>query len=136
MANKAGEIIARFGGQSALARSLGVNQSTVQHWAKTGQIPSWRREQVLRAAQARGISLGSGEFLASAAPPQAPPAPAASQVAVTHGRVDFIPNVDVQIGQLRDEIGQLRTLLEKLVAEVAALRGAREGEDGDPPHPR
>ncbi|HXI15279.1 MAG TPA: YdaS family helix-turn-helix protein, partial [Chloroflexota bacterium] len=54
---RASEVIARFGGQSALARSLGLNQSTVQHWAKTGQIPSWRHEQVLQAAQERGIAL-------------------------------------------------------------------------------
>ena len=54
----ANELIARFGGQSALARALGVNQSTVQHWSKTGHVPSWRREQIERAATQQGIALG------------------------------------------------------------------------------
>ena len=56
----ANEVIARFGGQSALARALGVNQSTVQHWSKTGKVPSWRREQIERAAAQQGITLGAG----------------------------------------------------------------------------
>jgi len=138
MTVKAGEIIARFGGQSALARSLGVNQSTVQHWAKTGQIPSWRKEQVLRAAQEHGIRLGLGDgggnrfgggFSRAAPAPQAPPIVPPAQVAVPHGRADFTPNVEWEIGQLRDEIAQLRALLEKLVREVSALRGA-PAEDG------
>jgi DNA-binding transcriptional regulator YdaS (Cro superfamily) len=38
--NPAEQIIQRFGGQSALAELLGKRQSTVQHWAKTGRIPS------------------------------------------------------------------------------------------------
>ena len=139
MTVKAGEIIARFGGQSALARSLGVNQSTVQHWAKTGQIPSWRREQVLRAAEEHGIRLGLGEgggngfgggFSSASPAPAAPPVQPA-RVAVPHGRAEFIPNVETEIGQLRDEIAQLRTLLERLVADVAALREGREDAGGE-----
>src|SRR5687768_12653061 len=55
----ANDMIARFGGQSALARALGVNQSTVQHWSKTGHVPSWRREQIERAAAQHGIALGA-----------------------------------------------------------------------------
>ncbi len=136
MAVKANEIIARFGGQSALARSLGVNQSTVQHWAKTGQIPSWRREQVLRAAQQHGIRLGFGNgfgggFSSAAPAPQAPPIAPPAQVAVPHGRADFIPNFETEIGQLRDEIAQLRALLERLVEDVAALREGRDDAGGE-----
>ncbi|HVG95952.1 MAG TPA: YdaS family helix-turn-helix protein, partial [Chloroflexota bacterium] len=54
----AGPVIAGFGSQSALARAIGARQSTVQHWAKTGQIPSWRRPEIARAAEERGIALG------------------------------------------------------------------------------
>ena len=62
----ANQVIARFGGQSALARALGVNQSTVQHWSKTGKVPSWRREQIERAAAQQGITLGAGGGTSSA----------------------------------------------------------------------
>lgn len=143
---RANEVIAQFGGQSALARALGLNQSTVQHWAKTGQIPSWRLDQVQRAAQDLGIVLPGGVTavggrLLSSAPPsmsatrmgmqagarggargetpaemarrmlagrdaargavQAPPNPPAGQMGVPHGRADFTPNVEWEIGALR-----------------------------------
>ena len=65
-ADDANQMIARFGGQSALARALGVNQSTVQHWSKTGKVPSWRREQIERAAAQQGITLGVGGGTSSA----------------------------------------------------------------------
>src|SRR6185436_3145793 len=40
VAANARRIIAKFGGQTSLARLLGRSQSTVQHWAKTGSIPA------------------------------------------------------------------------------------------------
>jgi DNA-binding transcriptional regulator YdaS (Cro superfamily) len=64
-ADAASRVIAKFGGQSALARALGTNQSTVQHWAKTRQIPSWRHEEILRAAQERGVPLERAELTAN-----------------------------------------------------------------------
>src|SRR5215218_2935356 len=70
----AGPVIAGFGSQSALARAIGARQSTVQHWAKTGQIPSWRRPEIARAAEERGIALGGVSEL-----PEAPAPPAASK---------------------------------------------------------
>jgi hypothetical protein len=74
--------------------------------------------------------MGFGHGLTEAAPaPQPPPVSPPAQVAVPHGRAEFIPNVEWELGQLRGEIGQLRALLEKLVDEVAALRGA-SGEQG------
>ena len=37
-------IIQRFGGQSALAGLLGKRQSTIEHWARVGRIPSqWQQ---------------------------------------------------------------------------------------------
>ena len=134
MAEKANEVIARFGGQSALARALGVNQSTVQHWSKTGHVPSWRWEQIERVAQQRGVPLAAGGLgggsggrpvmgygRAAASPGHAPvqaPAP------MVHGRADTVINSDREIGALREEIGQLRSLVEQLVGAVDALKEA------------
>ena len=55
-------IIAKFGGQSALADALGTKQSTVQHWAKTGTIPAKWHSAVVSKAVDRGISVSPGEF--------------------------------------------------------------------------
>ena len=131
-ADDANELIARFGGQSALARALGVNQSTVQHWSKTGHVPSWRREQIERAAQQQGVTLGvrattmvgrpmMGYGRASNSPGHAPvqaPAP------FVHGRADSVIHPDKEIGALRDEIAQLRSLVQQLVGAVDTLTGA------------
>lgn len=46
--NSAEQIIDRFGGQSALAGLLGRRQSTIQHWATTGIIPSQWHEPLLK----------------------------------------------------------------------------------------
>ena len=151
---RASEVIARFGGQSALARSLGLNQSTVQHWAKTGQIPSWRHEQVLQAAQERGIVLdwrelarrgggggstgGEGDarkrgpslgFSRAAAVPSAPPTSPDGGVSVVYGRGDTMPYVDRDMGALREQLGELREMVAKLLEEVALLRRERLPEE-------
>ena len=60
--NAAKPIIAKFGGQSALAAALGTKQSTVQHWAKTGTIPAKWHTPIASSAVDRGISLSPGEF--------------------------------------------------------------------------
>ncbi len=137
---RAAEIIARFGGQSALARSLGLNQSTVQHWAKTGQIPAWRHDQVLRAARERGVALDphdlggmsgaepelTGPSLGFAGRPQsaargaAPPAQP-----IPHGRADWTPDTDGELAPLREEMEHLRQAITELAEEVRALRRER-----------
>jgi myo-inositol-1-phosphate synthase len=63
--NAAERVIARFGGQSALATLLGKRQSTVQHWAKTGRIPSQWHRRLLALALERGISLEAKDFVTS-----------------------------------------------------------------------
>jgi len=154
---KAAEVIARFGGQSALARSLGLNQSTVQHWAKTGQIPSWRHEQVLQAAQERGIALerrelvrrggagggigGDGDrggdgkrgpflgFSRAAAAPSAPPASPAGGAAVVYGRGDTMPYADRDMVALREQVGELREMVARLLEEVSELRRGRLSDE-------
>jgi myo-inositol-1-phosphate synthase len=62
--NTAEQIINRFGGQSALANILVRRQSTVQHWAKTGRIPSQWHKPLLKLSHEKGISLEPRDFIA------------------------------------------------------------------------
>ena len=66
--NNARRIIDRFGGQSSLAALLGKRQSTVQHWARTGRIPSQWHQRLLDLALQQGISLEPRDFVVTAAP--------------------------------------------------------------------
>ena len=66
--NNARKIIDRFGGQSALAALLGKRQSTVQHWARTGRIPSQWYERLMLLAARQGIRLDPADFVAPSAP--------------------------------------------------------------------
>ena len=61
--NTAQHIIRRFGGQSSLASILGRRQSTVQHWAKTGRIPSQWHGTLLKLAHEKGIALDPKDFV-------------------------------------------------------------------------
>src|SRR5262250_1862996 len=56
-------VIRRFGGQSALAQLVGRRQSTVEHWASTGRIPSQWHEQLLALARLHGIALEARDFV-------------------------------------------------------------------------
>ena len=71
--NAAKQIINRFGGQSALAGLLGKRQSTVQHWAKTGRIPSQWQERLLDLARQQGNALEPRDFVSAATPGMEPP---------------------------------------------------------------
>jgi DNA-binding transcriptional regulator YdaS (Cro superfamily) len=117
----AGPVIAGFGSQSALARAIGARQSTVQHWAKTGQIPSWRRPEIARAAEERGIALGGVSELPVA---PAPPAESKTEAApLRHGRAD----ISTDVTELRDELARLRETIARLTEEVTRLRRDRSG---------
>ena len=61
--NPAERVIRRFGGQSALAQLIGRRQSTVEHWAGTGRIPSQWHEQLLALARLHGIALEARDFV-------------------------------------------------------------------------
>jgi myo-inositol-1-phosphate synthase len=61
--NNAEQIINRFGGQSSLADFLGRRQSTVQHWAKTGRIPSQWHKPLLKLAREKGVALDPKDFV-------------------------------------------------------------------------
>ena len=63
--NAAQKVIAKFGGQTALAKLVGKRQSTVQYWARTGVIPARWQRQLLDLAQDHGISLSPGDFFVS-----------------------------------------------------------------------
>lgn len=60
--NTAEKIIARFGGQSALARLIGKRPSTVQHWASTGIIPAKWHCVLLQIALEQSIDLSPHDF--------------------------------------------------------------------------
>ena len=66
--NTAEQVIERFGGQSSLGSLLGKRQSTVQHWAKTGRIPSQWHERLLELSHEKGIGLEPKDFVATGAP--------------------------------------------------------------------
>ncbi len=61
--NSAEQIINRFGGQSALANLLGRRQSTIQHWVKTGIIPSQWQKKLLKLAREKGVALEPKDFV-------------------------------------------------------------------------
>ena len=71
--NSAKQIISRFGGQSALASLLSKRQSTVQHWAKTGRIPSHWHARLLELARKQGIALEPRDFVSASTPTIEPP---------------------------------------------------------------
>jgi hypothetical protein len=62
-------MISRFGGQTALAEALHTKQSTVQYWAKIGNIPAKWHKPLIEAALRHGISVSSSDFLPTAIEP-------------------------------------------------------------------
>lgn len=68
------EIISEFGGQTALATLLGVQQSAVAYWVKRGGAPSKWHAQLLALAKDRGINIKPQDLMAtSEIAPIAPP---------------------------------------------------------------
>ena len=61
--NPAERIIQRFGSQSELARALDKSQSTVQHWAKTGRVPSQWHGPLMELANEKGVALEPKDFV-------------------------------------------------------------------------
>ena len=56
-------VVARFGGQSALAKLLGKRQSTVQHWCRTGRIPAQWQPKLMELARANSIELAAKDLV-------------------------------------------------------------------------
>jgi len=63
--NAAQQIIARFGGQTALADEIHTKQSTVQYWTKTGNIPPKWHKPIVEAAVRRAVAISSADFAAA-----------------------------------------------------------------------
>jgi len=61
--NPAERVIAKFGGQSAVAKLIEKGQSTVQHWAAKGIIPAKWHPVLIGLAAENGISLSASDFL-------------------------------------------------------------------------
>jgi hypothetical protein len=59
----AARIIEKFGGQTALADAIGKPQSTVQYWAKAGNIPPKWHVPIIKAAQIKNIELAPADFI-------------------------------------------------------------------------
>lgn len=57
------KIIDKFGSQSNLAKLLGKGQSTVQHWASTGDIPAKWHAKILEIAKENQIHVTPSDFL-------------------------------------------------------------------------
>jgi myo-inositol-1-phosphate synthase len=70
--NSAEQIINRFGGQSSLANLLRRRQSTIEHWVKTGRIPSQWHKPLLKLAREKGINLEPDDFVTRDTPVIAP----------------------------------------------------------------
>ena len=51
-----------------MAALLGKRQSTVQHWARTGRIPSQWQTRLLQLAHRQGVSLEPKDFVVAGAP--------------------------------------------------------------------
>jgi hypothetical protein len=62
------DVVGRFGGQTALAKKLGINQSAVSYWVKKGSIPSKWHTALLELAASSSIELTAAEFIEAPGP--------------------------------------------------------------------
>ena len=61
------EIIKLFGGQTALAKLVGIQQSAVAYWAKSNSVPSKWHGQLLDLAPLQGIALQASDLIQGSA---------------------------------------------------------------------
>ena len=61
------EIIKLFGGQTALAKLVGIQQSAVAYWVKSNSIPSKWHGQLLDLAPLQGIALQASDLIQGSA---------------------------------------------------------------------
>lgn len=57
------ELIQKFGGQTELAKQLGVGQSAIAYWAKTGKVPTKWHEKLLSLANRNGVDISAVDLL-------------------------------------------------------------------------
>ncbi len=96
------QIVAKFGGQTALAALVGVNQSAVAYWVKKGAIPAKWHSQILVLAMDKGLELEATDLVAR--PASAPSAPSAavvvSQEEHRRSNAQAIEAIGNEVGQL------------------------------------
>jgi hypothetical protein len=56
-------VVEKFGGQTALAKLVGINQSAVAYWVKKGSVPSKWHARLLEIANGLGIDLSASDFV-------------------------------------------------------------------------
>ncbi len=57
------DVVAKFGGQTALSALIGKGQPTVSYWVKTDRIPAKWQPILLELAQVHNIDLSSDDFI-------------------------------------------------------------------------
>ncbi len=60
------EVVAKFGGQSALAKALGINQSAIAYWVKRNGIPAKWHAVLLKIAIDKAIPLEATDLVSRA----------------------------------------------------------------------
>ena len=95
-------IVEGFGGQTALAALVGVNQSAVAYWVKKGAIPTKWHSQILALAMDKGIELEASDLVAR----QASAASVASGAAGLK-KEDSRRPIAQAIESIGNEVGQL-----------------------------
>ncbi len=58
-------VVEKFGGQTAVAKLIGINQSAVSYWVKKGTIPSKWHAQLIELANGLEIDLSVSDFVDS-----------------------------------------------------------------------
>lgn len=61
-------VVEKFGGQTALARLIGINQSAISYWVKKGAIPSKWHSKLFEIALSSGIDLSASDFIDESTP--------------------------------------------------------------------
>lgn len=84
------KVIEKFGGQTALARLLGINQSAISYWVKKGVIPAKWHSQLLDIADQNDVHLEPADFIAGEEPALAE---AKTNKSVTVASNNLIPDV-------------------------------------------
>ena len=57
------EVVQKFGGQTALSKLLGVNQSAIAYWVKQNSIPSKWHASIMELAEKHAISLTASDLI-------------------------------------------------------------------------
>lgn len=58
-------VVEKFGGQTAVSKLIGINQSAVAYWVKKGTVPSKWHARLLEIASGLGIYLAASDFVDS-----------------------------------------------------------------------